>query len=346
LKITQLRWLALIALSAIACRTNHPADSSARPIAHADQSAIAEPTSDAQNSATAEPEASERITLTPAMPTLPAKSEVAPMENAAVGSRAERLSALESEHEKAMDAFYDLYRNAKSDEERQKIAETTTPPDVKPFQARVRALLAEDATDMTAFGALKWLLSNSEGDATVANDIALLDRHHFERPEMIDALMSLQYARDAASSALLTKLAEKSPHKDIRGRAWMAKAEAAKEEVSTSAEVRGLAAGPERDEYVAMLGQAEVDRLSKLDSKVAEARVVAIYETVVRDYADVPAARKGVIGDQANAAMFEMQSLVVGKIAPEIAAEDLDGIAFKLSDYRGKVVMLDFWGHW
>jgi predicted Zn finger-like uncharacterized protein len=36
----------------------------------------------------------------------------------------------------------------------------------------------------------------------------------------------------------------------------------------------------------------------------------------------------------------------VGAVAPEIVGEDLDGNHFKLSDYRGKVVVLDFWGHW
>jgi cytochrome oxidase Cu insertion factor (SCO1/SenC/PrrC family) len=40
------------------------------------------------------------------------------------------------------------------------------------------------------------------------------------------------------------------------------------------------------------------------------------------------------------------EGLKVGKIAPEIVGEDIDGTAFKLSDYRGKVVLLDFWGHW
>jgi hypothetical protein len=35
-----------------------------------------------------------------------------------------------------------------------------------------------------------------------------------------------------------------------------------------------------------------------------------------------------------------------GKPAPEIEGKDLDGVPFKLSDYRGKVVLLDFWGHW
>lgn len=35
-----------------------------------------------------------------------------------------------------------------------------------------------------------------------------------------------------------------------------------------------------------------------------------------------------------------------GKPAPEIEGEDVDGKSFRLSDYRGKVVVLDFWGDW
>ena len=36
----------------------------------------------------------------------------------------------------------------------------------------------------------------------------------------------------------------------------------------------------------------------------------------------------------------------VGQLAPEIEGVDLEGTEFKLSDYRGKVVMLDFYGDW
>jgi predicted Zn finger-like uncharacterized protein len=36
----------------------------------------------------------------------------------------------------------------------------------------------------------------------------------------------------------------------------------------------------------------------------------------------------------------------VSQIASEIEADDLDGVKFKLSDYRGKIILLDFWGHW
>jgi cytochrome oxidase Cu insertion factor (SCO1/SenC/PrrC family) len=35
-----------------------------------------------------------------------------------------------------------------------------------------------------------------------------------------------------------------------------------------------------------------------------------------------------------------------GNPAPEIEGKDVDGKPFKLSDYRGKVVLLDFWGNW
>jgi hypothetical protein len=35
-----------------------------------------------------------------------------------------------------------------------------------------------------------------------------------------------------------------------------------------------------------------------------------------------------------------------GQLAPEIEGEDAEGRRFKLSDYRGKVVLLDFWATW
>ncbi len=36
----------------------------------------------------------------------------------------------------------------------------------------------------------------------------------------------------------------------------------------------------------------------------------------------------------------------VGKIAQDIEGTDMEGVSFKLSDYKGKVVVLDFWGDW
>jgi cytochrome oxidase Cu insertion factor (SCO1/SenC/PrrC family) len=35
----------------------------------------------------------------------------------------------------------------------------------------------------------------------------------------------------------------------------------------------------------------------------------------------------------------------LGRPAPEIDGMDMEGTGFKLSDYRGKVVLLSFWAH-
>ncbi len=49
---------------------------------------------------------------------------------------------------------------------------------------------------------------------------------------------------------------------------------------------------------------------------------------------------------RARGPRFEAERLQIGMLAPDIVADDLDGVEFKLSDYRGKVVVIDFWGDW
>lgn len=48
----------------------------------------------------------------------------------------------------------------------------------------------------------------------------------------------------------------------------------------------------------------------------------------------------------AKAEPVKQNGIEVGNISPEIEGRDIDGKAFKLSDYHGKVIVLDFWGHW
>jgi hypothetical protein len=51
----------------------------------------------------------------------------------------------------------------------------------------------------------------------------------------------------------------------------------------------------------------------------------------------------GLVGDKAKKELYELRHLSIGMKVPEIEGEDQDGKKFKLSDYRGKVVLLDFW---
>jgi thiol-disulfide isomerase/thioredoxin len=113
-------------------------------------------------------------------------------------------------------------------------------------------------------------------------------------------------------------------------------------EKNPSREARGLAAYWEayrlREKANDELGNATGDKASK-DAE-------ALLQMVIEKYAELPSGRQGTLGQRASVALHELQRLAVGKVAPEIEGEDSDGKRFKLSDYRGKVVVLDFWGHW
>jgi peroxiredoxin len=72
----------------------------------------------------------------------------------------------------------------------------------------------------------------------------------------------------------------------------------------------------------------------------------ALLDKVVKKYAKVKLPEQEPVrtaGEEAHPILFEIRHLAIGKTVPDLAGADLDGKAFKLSDYRGKVVLLDFW---
>jgi len=96
------------------------------------------------------------------------------------------------------------------------------------------------------------------------------------------------------------------------------------------------AAGPNQAE--ALLALARFQRASK----AAGARDAALgsYRRVLERFPDTR------FGALAQDVLFVLEHLSVGGIAPDFEDVDVEGRAFKLSDYRGKVVVLDFWGFW
>jgi thiol-disulfide isomerase/thioredoxin len=122
--------------------------------------------------------------------------------------------------------------------------------------------------------------------------------------------------------------------------------------------------------------------LREVDPETLRSKAERLYEEVAADYSDVPyttpklrqiealakepnptwngkpltederrqlaeiVARKKTLGQVAEGRLDEMRNLVVGKPAPEIDGVGFDGKPLKLSDYRGKVVALVFWGTW
>ena len=78
----------------------------------------------------------------------------------------------------------------------------------------------------------------------------------------------------------------------------------------------------------------------------AEAELTAI----ITRYGDVPCVGVSkytpTLPDRARVELFQLQQLRPGQSVPDITGQDLDGRTFRLSDYRGKVVVLVFWASW
>jgi peroxiredoxin len=73
-------------------------------------------------------------------------------------------------------------------------------------------------------------------------------------------------------------------------------------------------------------------------SPVQERRVLDHFDDIARAHPSDAAVLDG--------PRFAVRALSIGKTAPDVSGKDLDGNEFHLSDYRGKVVVLTFWGQW
>lgn len=79
---------------------------------------------------------------------------------------------------------------------------------------------------------------------------------------------------------------------------------------------------------------------SRASTKLQRDAARSEQQNILKEYPDsVPGMRIG-------AEQFEKTRLQVGMVSPEINGLDTDGNALRLTDYRGKVVLLDFWGDW
>lgn len=73
----------------------------------------------------------------------------------------------------------------------------------------------------------------------------------------------------------------------------------------------------------------------------AQGKLASEYKArLLKDYLDTPMGGK--LWGEANVGAFQG----VGTKVPDFPATDIEGNAFRISDYEGQVVMLDFWGFW
>ncbi len=244
--------------------------------------------------------------------------------------QAAALRAICGEYELARGRWLERYAAARDEAARARLLDAYPAPG--PYCERLFRLIDEDPRSEAAGDALVWITRygrTAAKGASLRRALELLAAHHLGRPDLGRVCLDLRWATGPELRHFLEKVATESPVAAARGQALFALAESTKRRAQQARRER--LAGRAADG-----GEAEALRR----------RARALFRRVQREAAGVPFYGKRTLGQAAAAALYELEHLLAGMPAPDIAGEDIDGRPFRLSDYRGRVVMLDFWGDW
>jgi hypothetical protein len=180
-------------------------------------------------------------------------------------------------------------------------------------------------------------------DDARARAFGLLERDHIRSDKLGPVCERISGGFCKEYEAFLRAVLEKSPHREVQARACLALAHFLNNRAQRLDLIR------EQSElataFAALYGEGYLAGLQRQPRVAARREAEALFERAARDYGDVRLPL-GSVAEKAEAELFEIRHLAVGKEAPEIEGEDQDGQRFKLSDYRGKVVLLDFWSEY
>jgi hypothetical protein len=282
---------------------------------------------------------------------MPARGAPQGLSEAQAGAQAkktpkEQFDALLDEYQKAQTAFSQVYSKAKTDQERSKIIEEKYP---KPneYASRFLAIADKAPEDKTAVKALIWCVQLG-GGAEASRAMKRLAEKHAAEPKLANAIGNIAYSYSPEAEVLLRAVIEKNHDRSARGTATMALAQFLKRRVELISSLKeNETRARELEPYLTAQGldKEAIARLKSTDSASAMKDVESLLEKVAKEFADISSGR-GTLGKSAASELNEIRNLGVGKPSPEISGEDIDGKPFKLSDYRGKVVVVDFWGDW
>jgi hypothetical protein len=236
--------------------------------------------------------------------------------DASKATPAERYRDVLKAYQKAVEEFSTAYREAKTNEQKSKVIETKQPDRDKYADEMLK--IAEDAPkDPVAVEALVWVALYSYGPKA-DRAMNLLTADHVQDPQIASLCSRMVYNDSPQAERFLREVLAKNRGHEAKGQASLALGQKLRKEAETAA--------PQKRE--AMTKEAE-----------------GLLERVTKEFAAIKYA-SGTLGDMAKNTLNAMRNLGIGKTAPEIAGEDIDGKPLKLTDLRGKVVVLDFWGDW
>ena len=254
-----------------------------------------------------------------------------------------KIQDLAKEYDLKFRAFHLANLNAKTPEQRQKLRELH--PDDKEYAKRFLALAQEDLRAPATLEALNRVLLYSRDSAADAA-LAQLKRDWTTSPRIAESIRPIFTSMSPIAEGLLRDIIEKNTDRNAVGPAILGLAIKLDGYITLAMQRNEDPAKAKRiEEYY---NKEQLAHIFKRDPITLLEETEALYQRAANDFADVklsPRARQ-TIGEYTATRLRQLRSLAPGKQAPEIDGDDLDGKQFKLSDYRGKVVLLVFWASW
>lgn len=227
------------------------------------------------------------------------------------------ISAIIDEYETSVRANTMKIIQAKTEDEKNKYRATV--PSAEKYAKDVLKVVQENLDQPGSARGVSWLATQAANFPEGQVALQMLGTSHVTAAGIAEAVKALEYHPLTFAEPILKGIREKNPNATEKAAATYALGvqyfriyETAADEASASA---------------------------------AKAKAMDYFQEISASYAG--ASINGFpIADQAGKMMFEMANLSVGGECPEIDGKDVDGASFKLSDYRGKHVVLMFWGGW
>jgi thiol-disulfide isomerase/thioredoxin len=241
------------------------------------------------------------------------------------------------------------YGEAKTEEAREEIKKRGLEEAAKiylPAVEKLMPLIRQNPADPGAVEALVWVVNARSGSGPGNEAAEYLRKYHPVNQQTIELAYRHRRAPMAWTEPLLrAQLGAPETPAAQRPRVLLALA-MVKQTLAQFPEMLGQMTDDQVSQMNEIYGKERVAEFRKIDAGREEAEAIKLFSELAERHGAEKLVSNLTYGGVSRGSIFEIKHLAAGKPAPEISGEDTEGTKFNLSDYKGKVVLLSFWGTW